>query len=320
MANVWSESDLNAFETTIFATGIPSLFGTVFLLGSALLFPELRVFPARMVLYLSIAVTISVSSALMGAFKTLPALFEDDLLCHVQSLGLMFGFQAGFMWFACIIFNLHRIICLEKDDGDRFERYYHILSWGSALLVDILVYNLSTIGPSGPWCMTDITTQRTLLWHLFVSYVPLFIVWVYGFIMLILVARSVRQILKRRPDLSIKSVTRLLAYGIVFMFCAPMGLASRVYQYENKESPSFILNWLYIFAVTFQGFFLFLLFGCTRNMYTLYKNRFFSSSSASSSSTTAPSTSSLLPTSSSAKYYSSRDMGLKETSSLLRHQ
>lgn len=47
MANVWSESDLNAFETTIFATGIPSLFGTVFLLGSALLFPELRVFPAR---------------------------------------------------------------------------------------------------------------------------------------------------------------------------------------------------------------------------------------------------------------------------------
>lgn len=37
--------------------------------------------------------------------------------------------------------------------------------------------------------MTDITTQRTLLWHLFVSYVPLFIVWVYGFIMLMLVAK-----------------------------------------------------------------------------------------------------------------------------------
>ena len=43
------------------------------------------------------------------------------------------------------------MLCMDKNDGDRFEIVYHVLAWGSALIVCVVTYTQSTIGPSGPW-------------------------------------------------------------------------------------------------------------------------------------------------------------------------
>eukprot|EP01135_Chromosphaera_perkinsii_P009328 Nk52_evm4s1737 gene=Nk52_evmTU4s1737 len=281
----FNPSRLQILHVTVLVCSIASIIGMLFLLLSAVLFKTLREFPARMTIYLCVSFLISTSFCAVGALIDLSDLQERVSfdVCWAQNMCVVFGFQCGFTWFAAIIFNLYRTICMGKNgNGAHLESIYHLVSWGSGALWCAVAFSTGPLGWQDPRCSFD--TDAPSLWSLLLYYCPLFAIWLLGFIALVRISHRIYSVLKDRArPLAVITQMRLVCYGFIFMFFPPLGLANHILSYytsskddgDINKSPlrttQFVVYWLYTFTVCFQGGLLFLLLGCTSQMWRLYR-------------------------------------------------
>src|SRR5689334_10846931 len=94
------------YESWIFIIGLLSFLGSIILIFSACFFKDLRRWPSRLLVYLSISSLIATSSAWITSLVGIRTIFDNPSYCHLQALGLIFGFVALYCWYALLVFNM----------------------------------------------------------------------------------------------------------------------------------------------------------------------------------------------------------------------
>lgn len=183
-----------------------------------------------------------------------------------QAYVLEFGSLSSYLWTGCFAFHLYLLICNRKAEPGRFEKYYHIVSWGLPLLCVgyLLARQLgghTEVGNADrPWCVArsllppvvadlriacarldrcwirDRTGNnehwnRGVIEQFAMYYLPLTLVMVWNLVLYCLLSRSMHDYRMRRV---IKR--RLLLYLVIFLLCAVWGLVHRVYQVRHWHS------------------------------------------------------------------------------------
>ncbi|CAE8686055.1 unnamed protein product [Polarella glacialis] len=160
-------------------SSVLSIAGSLLVIVTFLLFPQLRRYFARLVLYLAISDLWLCTSFLIGES---PA--PHYTKCSVQSLlGIFFGL-ASILWTVAIADSVRRVVlACDLSVESRHEGRLHMIAWGLPFLAIAAVLASRTIGPAGMMCWIEGTALGTIL-RLLTFYLPLWLgigysLWVY---------------------------------------------------------------------------------------------------------------------------------------------
>ncbi|GAM24604.1 hypothetical protein SAMD00019534_077790 [Acytostelium subglobosum LB1] len=103
---------------------ILSMVGSGLTVITFMLFPKLRTYPIRLILYLCM----SIFFAQLFFYVSFEA--WDTIMCLPSAIILHYFFLADFIWTFCVAFNFYQMIVKRNRDAESFEKYYHLASWG----------------------------------------------------------------------------------------------------------------------------------------------------------------------------------------------
>lgn len=188
------------FSTQI--SGSVSAAGSLFIIVSFGYFPESRKFSRKILVYMSIADFFSSGSFVWASFIHSP-MDAPSTQCIVQGFTLQFFYLSSYLWTSCFAFHLFQLIWKKNPNSERYELYYHILSWGvpAALCAYFLVKHLMNEPSMGfaerPWCwIRNVKDDTTWSWtgsleQFLFFYLPVTVSLVYNLLVYAFLARVV---------------------------------------------------------------------------------------------------------------------------------
>lgn len=128
---------------------IISMICSLTVVSMIILFKKYKIFPQRLIMYLSIAAFFQAIGYVMGDYR-----FNDDNLpgfCVFQGVWLTYFDWCSFLNVVCITFNVFwNAYFLKKSD--QFEKVYILISWCFPLVIIGLPFIENSYGPAGLWC------------------------------------------------------------------------------------------------------------------------------------------------------------------------
>ena len=230
-------------------TGSLSLFGCLFMIGSIWLFRKYNIMSQRLVLYLSIAALFDSLGYIIGDMTS------NEAACDFEAWWLTYFDWCVLMWVSCITFNLYLNVMKHKRT-EKFEKYYHLLSWiAPPLLFSLLPFAGDNYGRAGAWCWIK---HESIGWRFAIWYVPLF------FAIIGLFVAYIRIILYLRKQLStwqgnynpnseinhaqvLDDIGTLKAYPFVYLLLSIFPLILRIHNAFTDEGDD--IYWLWILTV-----------------------------------------------------------------------
>ena len=258
--NMKGKHQWNTQRLILVVSSTLSLFGSLMIILSFYLFPEIR-FPSRkIIMMISICDFMTSLAFLISGFDQGGGLddgaadgkpWQPTAMCYVQGYLLTFSYLASFLWTAC--FAYHLLGLFSTTEGDRYgagpgkkksgalaERY-HILCWGLPAAELVLLYFLQrsgrpSIGRSDRfWCWIS-TYDRTgqqwkaegawLQFSLF--YIPLLFIIVFNAFTYLRLHSTIRSRRSISPEMERAIARRLQLYLLVFLLCSVWGFANRI--------------------------------------------------------------------------------------------
>lgn len=110
---------------------ILSILGATATLITFLIFPKLRHYPIKLIMYLCVTIIIGFVAFLI-AFE--PWLIANDGPCIVTAISVHIFFLANFFWTFCIAFNFYQMIVRRNREAKLLEPYYHVFCWGVPII------------------------------------------------------------------------------------------------------------------------------------------------------------------------------------------
>mmetsp|Transcript_42502 Transcript_42502/g.104185 ORF Transcript_42502/g.104185 Transcript_42502/m.104185 type:complete len:314 (-) Transcript_42502:192-1133(-) len=260
----FSPGDLALIETLAKTSASLSLVASSSIVICYIVFPDLRKFAFKLVLFLSIA---DILSCVPGFIP----IDYDNLNCPACLIQAWFYsiFQvASVFWTACITHCLWRAIQFHDLDVQRFERYYHFIAWGIPTFLTILPQMDNAYGPAGAWCWI---VRRKDYWRYITFYVPLWLVFGFNLTLytrLIIKLRKMFQMAGAHEQ-DRKDVTlfwRLGLYPVILIVCWSAASINRIHDSINPNSP---ITWLTAIQITMSqatGVFNCLAYGLNANV------------------------------------------------------
>ncbi|KAK3697933.1 hypothetical protein QZH41_013013, partial [Actinostola sp. cb2023] len=181
------------------------------------------------------------------------------------------------LWVTCITFNLYWN-AIKNVRTEKFEKWYHLCSWGISLIMACLPLFGGHYGPAGAWCWIKRDTPYSTIWRMLMWYVPLFLIVialfaVYGYIFIVY-RRQARAWVgtynaedERNRDLMKKHVKPLMAYPCIYLATSIFPLAHRVYQ-ASTSTPSFPLLLLHVISSPIVGALNAIVFGMDKETFS----------------------------------------------------
>jgi hypothetical protein len=273
----FSEKFDDAAEETLKTVSIVaasfSFVGSTFILFSWLVFPRLRTFPFRLVMYLSIAdIGSSIFKIMAVAQKRSTKLgcIENSDLCRASGFLSQFFDVAGFIWIFNISLNLYLV--LVKKIGDeifKYERLYHIFAWGIALILSMVPWFYNAYGAAGGWCW--IQEQYDFL-RMIIYYVPMVLVMFGASLNFLQSSLSIRKGNNRKAAQESSRVKfRLHMYILVFILLHFFSLLNRIHNIAEPLQPNFILYFLQGLVSPLKGFGNAVIYGLNKAVVSHYR-------------------------------------------------
>jgi len=244
-------------------SGSVSAAGSLFIIVSFGYFPESRKFSRKILVYMSVADFFS-SLAFVWSSTIESPLDAPTASCVAQGFVLQFFYLASYLWTSCFAFHLFQLIWKKNPTSERYELYYHILSWGvpAALCAYFFVKFLMGEASMGfverPWCwIRNVDTGTAWSWtgsleQFLFFYLPVAITLVYNLMVYVFLARVVGQVLSASMESKIRK--RLIMYLLVFVICAVWGFINRTYQaFADQHAQSETLTTLECVMGPLQG-------------------------------------------------------------------
>jgi len=153
---------------------------TLFVLATFMLNPKMRTIRTRILFYISMADLGTITALLVGTSVT-----TDKSWCYACGAMLNYFVFASCLWTCCFAVCLHRIVQSDRS-VEAYERCFHIVAWGGALLLVGSLGGAAQIstgepmfGPAGAWCWIGETHRMWRLSYLVVMAALVFNVIVY---------------------------------------------------------------------------------------------------------------------------------------------
>ncbi|XP_028400116.1 G-protein coupled receptor 1-like [Dendronephthya gigantea] len=225
--------------------GSLSFIGCLFIIVVIWLFKKYQIFTQRLILYLSIAAFLDSIAFLM------PGFVPDGTLCEFQAWWLSFFDWSVLLWACCITFNLYQN-AIKDVQTERYEIFYHIISWGVPLIFACLPFIGDHYGPAGVWCWIDADSSRSQIWRFTIWYIPM---WCLLAVMLItyiyIVVKLRREVSRwegtyraedeRQKEMLKKDIKLLRAYPVVYMALAVFPSINRIQNAFNDNRLFWLL-------------------------------------------------------------------------------
>jgi len=244
-----------------------SLAGALFVIATYVCFR--REYPARLVIFLSIAIAGEATGWLLSAKG-------DDLLggevvslwCTSQGFIIQYFSVAILLWWLCITVNLF----LQFVKGSRtvhYEPWMHIICWGYPLLTSSVANWYNLFQPVDLWCWVGRKDNGAWQWALYYALTGFICVlggifWIHTIAHILSMSKKVKSV-----EVNIhRHVLFVVLYWMVFLF----SFVHRVVVVAEDEDRSEFLLGLHIFGTGFQGIMAFLVFGARFQNFSFYRN------------------------------------------------
>eukprot|EP00929_Paragymnodinium_shiwhaense_P003523 TRINITY_DN104079_c0_g1_i1.p1 TRINITY_DN104079_c0_g1~~TRINITY_DN104079_c0_g1_i1.p1 ORF type:complete len:400 (-),score=46.22 TRINITY_DN104079_c0_g1_i1:41-1240(-) len=253
-----------------------SIVGSCAVIGVYLLFPQLRRFFARLVLYLAISDLWLCTSMLMGQSRA-----PHYMKCQIQSaFGTFFGL-ASIIWTLAIADSLRYVLVAQDLSVEsKTEVRWHMAGWGIPALAVVLGFSTGVYGPAGLMCWIKNTALGTLV-RMLTFYIPLwftigYCIWVYWCVTSMLKRLIAQQQLNGGEEYEIspvehqsnlerqeRSLKLLLLLPLILVFCWTPSSLRRL---ADIFWPGFgwtLLDYLCVMAAPMQGALNAIIYGVT---------------------------------------------------------
>ncbi|XP_046854184.1 G-protein coupled receptor 1-like isoform X2 [Xenia sp. Carnegie-2017] len=219
------------------AMGSLSLIGCLFIIVVIWLFKKNQIFTWRLILYLSIAACLNSITFLM------PGFLSEGPLCNFQAWWLTFFIWAVVLWACCITFNLYQN-AIRTMRTEKYERIYHFISWGVALVASCIPFIGNHYGPADMWCWIHGKSSRAQVMRF---YIPLWCMIAYMLLTYFVIVWKLRRMvdryggtyspeLERQREFLRKDVKLLRAYPLVYMVLSIFPSVNRIQNaFDDKK-------------------------------------------------------------------------------------
>jgi cAMP receptor-like G-protein coupled receptor len=132
-AGVFSDQDYEKIKAADTVASVLSFLGSGMIIICYICFADLRKFAFKLVFYLSIC---DIMASISGFIQPIDS--NGDLncgLCLAQAWILSIFELGSVLWTACICHCLYQAVIHRESDVQRFERWYHMFSWGIPLVL-----------------------------------------------------------------------------------------------------------------------------------------------------------------------------------------
>jgi len=229
-----------------------SLVGAVFIILSYIIFKELRHFHLRLIFFLALTDLATSVVFILNLHLTI----SNGPTCTFLGIGLQFAELASSLWSLCITFTLDQVIRVCNYHVERFEKYFHLISWGIPLASVFASYFQHLYIETGLWCWLDNDHYGLYRWIYF--YGPLVLILFYVVTIYALVSRKIR--LQSRlavmnlvnSEMTIQQTFRW--YIIGWILCWTPALVDRVQGIFDPAHPIYLLTAMHAFMTPLAGF------------------------------------------------------------------
>lgn len=237
----FSELQQELLRVLITIASCMSILSSLFIALSYLLYPNLRSFPYKLIVYL----TLCDAASCLAYF--VPFVGVSPHLCYAQAATLQFFGIASVLWTGCFGFNIYQVLVRGNSTVDRWELYYHAFVWGISLfllLINILLDSFS-LGILWCWIGNDFMYLRFLTF-----YGP----WLGTTIFNGVLYLSITHSLSNQIDIQGRLVNiRLIQYITVFVFGHMWGFINRTQNWCSPNEPIFGLYIMHAIFSPLQG-------------------------------------------------------------------
>ena len=158
----FSVDQYETLKLTGIVTSSLSLVGSSFIMVTWCLFPSLRTFPFKLIVFVSGA-DFFASVAYLFSINESMKKCNEQVYCSVIGFILHFFVCASFMWIFAISINLN-LLLVQRVGNDilKYEKYYHMLTWGISLGLSVTPIFFDGYGDAGNYCWIKIKNEPKL--------------------------------------------------------------------------------------------------------------------------------------------------------------
>lgn len=126
-----------------------SIAGALLTLLTFLIFPKIRTYPIKLIMYLCLVIIIG-NLWFILCFE--PEFRKDSGLCFITGMIVHGFYVANFCWTFCIAFNFYQMIVRRNRESESLEKWYHLFSWGIPGLCVLCTTCVLDYGDTGGAC------------------------------------------------------------------------------------------------------------------------------------------------------------------------
>ncbi|KAK3547237.1 hypothetical protein QTP86_017820 [Hemibagrus guttatus] len=197
MAVWWEQTDVAVYEQVVVLLSCAlSVLGSVLVMSTYALWPDLRTTPRQLLVFLSVADLLSAVSYSYGVYNVFKANTWD---CVTQGAFSTFSNTSSFFWTVAIAVYLYIFIVKSSQRlADSLVLYFHLISWGVPLAITVAAVSLQKIGydaseVSVGWCWISIEEDDHVLWMLLTGKIWELLAYVILPVLYILIKRHIHK-------------------------------------------------------------------------------------------------------------------------------
>jgi len=214
------------------------------------LFPELRTFPIRLIMYQCIAIILSFLFFMIG--------FANDVVhssfCEGCAAITHYFFIANFCWCGVVAFNFYQMVVKRNKEVQRYEKFYHLFAWSLPLICFIGVIAADDYGViGGEFCW--ITTEAARFGAFFI---PGLVILHINLVFFFFVAREIHETLSESKSQQKKDSAELRVYLSILASVGCSWLFGFLMYVIPNDTAATVFLFIFTFTTPCQGLFIFL--------------------------------------------------------------
>mmetsp|Transcript_26789 Transcript_26789/g.70329 ORF Transcript_26789/g.70329 Transcript_26789/m.70329 type:complete len:333 (-) Transcript_26789:829-1827(-) len=269
-SDVFTDAEITLIRNADIAGSVLSFIGSGVILLCYACFPDLRKFAFKLIFFISLSDIIVSVGGFLDPGDERNGNFNCGVCLTQAWLKSVFELSSV-LWTACTCHCLYMVVVHHHADVRRFEFYYHVFSWGVPFVLALIVQFQNLYGFSGGWCWIIPSAPE---WRFIQFYIPLWMVFVYNFMLYALLFDRIRDLMKHgtsdtgdsQGSKEVRHFWRLGAYPVVLLVCWSFGSVNRI---QNSMDPRHPILWLFVahrFFGSLQGLLNCLVYGMNRSV------------------------------------------------------
>lgn len=225
-----------------------SLFGCFVTVVTFLIFPDMRTYPIKLIIYLCLSIFFA------QIFFYLTFYVYDTIFCIPCAMILHYFFIADFIWTFCVAFNFYQMIVRRNRDAETLEKLYHLAAWLVPMFIVCVIAGTKNYWNRGGYCYMDSGLPIFLGFFL-----PGLIIVSANSVIFFFIAREIHDTLKSAPKADKQEKWKeVRVYFSIFVSIGLSWIFGFIMVFINEAVLQLIFLVLFSVFTPLQGFLIFI--------------------------------------------------------------